>query len=601
MSNMNKTIQRKIMFRKISWELTFSYILVIVFSMAVLGIFLLNFVESYFTENARQDLYRQSQLIAESWPKSIRMGERPSREIRYFWSMVDRISNQTGYRVRVLSDRGISIYDTGGDEEPDISIRDEVVSALSGTPARGGTNMGLTQAYPVYDYGIPGTERQVIGVIYICRANTYLESILSYVRRQFYLGFSISLLISLMLALLFSHYITKPIVEITNQTDRMSAGNLKQRVEVKTRNELGTLSEKFNIMAEKLQGTMDQLLGEKNKLAAVINTMAGGVLVIDEDRKVVMINKTAIQMLGLRDSNILGKNINTIIPGSPLLLLIEDSEMKKETRSTLESLADGSSADAWISPLFSEEEKPSGAVIILNDITEFRRLDRMRAEFVSNVSHELRTPLASIKGLSELLIDGALEEEKAVDFLESINREIDRLTRLVKDLLDLSRMESGMMKFEVHPISVEEAITQVVTRLTPQAGKKNISIITELECSQPVKANMDRVQQVLINLVDNAIRHNRSNEKIIIRTARKDNYNQVEVEDTGPGINPEHLERIFERFYRADRARSRGQGGSGLGLAISQQIVENMGGTIGVNSTPKKGTTFYFTLPLWNE
>jgi two-component system, OmpR family, phosphate regulon sensor histidine kinase PhoR len=586
------------MLRKISWELTFSYILVIVFSIALLGIFLLNFVESYFTENVRQDLYRQAQLIAESWPKSIRIRETPSREIRYFWSMVDRISNQTGYRIRVLTDRGISIYDTGGEEEPDISIRDEVISALSGTPKAGKTEMDFTQAYPVYDYSIPGTERQIIGVIYICRAKTYLDSILSYVKRQFYLGFSISLIVSLMLSLLFSHYITKPVTEIIKQTDRITRGNLEQRVEVNTRNELGTLSEKFNLMAEKLQGTLNQLMGEKNKLATIINTMAGGVLVIDEEKKLVMINKTAVQMLGLRDTDIIGKKISTIIPGSPLLLLIEDSELKTETRNTMESMADGKSVDTWISPLFSDEERLSGAVIILNDITDLRRLDKMRTEFVSNVSHELRTPLASIKGLAELLIDGALEEEKAKDFLESINREVDRLTRLVKDLLDLSKMESGMMKFEVHSISTGEAVEQVIKRLRPQAGKKNISIVTSLECHQPVRANMDRVQQVLINLVDNSIRYNRKNDKIIVRTQQRDDYCLVEVEDTGPGINPEHLARIFERFYRADRARSREHGGFGLGLAISQQIVENMGGIIGVNSTPGKGTTFHFTLPL---
>jgi two-component system, OmpR family, phosphate regulon sensor histidine kinase PhoR len=588
------------MFRKISWELTFSYILVIVFSMAVLGIFLLNFVESYFHENTRQDLYRQSQLIAESWPKSIRMKEAPSREIRYFWNMVDRISNQTGYRIRVLTDRGISVYDTGGDEEPDLSIRDEVISALSGTPRGGKTDAGFTQAYPVYDYAIPGTERQIIGVIYICRAKTYLDSILSYVKRQFYLGFSISLLISLVLALIFSHYITRPIAEITKQTDRMAGGNLDQRVKVNTRNELGTLSEKFNLMAEKLQGTMNQLMGEKNKLATIINTMAGGVLVIDEEKKIVMINKTAVQMLGLRDTDIIGKKINTVIPGNPLLLLIEDSELKQETRNTLESMADSKSIDTWITPLFNDEDRLFGAVVILNDITDLKRLDRMRTEFVSNVSHELRTPLASIKGLAELLIDGALEDEKekAKDFLESINREVDRLTRLVKDLLDLSKMESGMVKFEVHPISVNEAVEQVVTRLTPQAGKKNIEIIKNLDCCQPVMANMDRIQQVLINLVDNSIRYSRKKDKIYIRTQHKDDCCLIEVQDTGPGINPEHLVRIFERFYRADKARSREQGGFGLGLAISQQIVENMGGTIGVNSNLGEGATFHFTLPM---
>lgn len=586
------------MFRKIRWELTITYILVIVFSMAILGVFLLNFIEDYFAKNARQELYRQAQLIAEGWPSSLSLKESSLVESRFYWNMIERISHQTGSRIRLLNERGMPIYDTGGKVEIDLSIRPEIKESLAGRTARGKVGGKYSQAYPIFEHNPSGSKSRVIGVVYVTRSRTYLQAILSYVKSQFYLGFIISLVLSVLLALLFSHYIAKPITEIAHQADLMARGNLDQRTVVNTKNEIGDLSEKFNLMAQKLKGTLDLLTSEKNKLAAIINNMAGGVLVIDYKWEIAMVNRTAFKLLGIRQKEILGKKISTVLPGHTLLQLLEDSGLEREVHGSLEDLPEDRAVDAHVTPLFSENNESVGAVVILNDVTEFRRLDRMRAEFVSNVSHELRTPLASIKGLAELLIDGALKEERADEFLNSINREVDRLTRLVKDLLDLSRMESGMVKMEIHPVNMSEAINQVVTRLTPQARKKNIEVITDLKCECLALANMDRLQQVLINLVDNAIRYTPPGEKIYTKLSCSSNRCLVEVQDTGPGITSKDLERVFERFYRADRARTRGVGGFGLGLAITKQIVENLGGEIGVQSKPGEGTNFYFTLPL---
>jgi two-component system phosphate regulon sensor histidine kinase PhoR len=589
------------MFRKIGWELTLSYVMVIVFSVAILGIFLLNFVEGYFTGNARQDLYRQAQLVAEGWPRNVSLREPAPNEIRFFWGMVERLSHQTGSRIRILSDRGAPVYDTGGEMEPDVPILPEVKSALSGTAMAGGSKASLAQAYPIFEKGPSGDGRAVIGVVYVSRSRIYLSQILSHVRSQFYLGFSISMLLSLLLALFFSHYITKPIVEITREADNIAQGRLDKRVRAGSRNEIGVLSSKFNMMADALQKTLNELTEEKNKLSVILKEMAGGVLVIESGGGIVMVNKIAYRILGIRQEDILGRNVNTVLPGHPLLRLLEDSDFSREAHGALEDLPDGTAVDAHVTPLFTDEGKPLGVVVILNDVTQFRRLDRMKTEFVSNVSHELKTPLASIKGLAELLLDGALKEEKASEFLESINREVDRLTRLVKDLLDLSKMESGMLRLEIHPLNICDIIQQVMMRLTPQAGRKNVEITTSFGCTFPVLADMDRIQQVIINLLDNAIRYTPPGEKIIVRTTEKEGRCLVEVSDTGPGISVENLERVFDRFFRVDRARSRGGGGFGLGLAITKQIVENHGGSIGVSSTPPRGTTFYFTLPLAGE
>lgn len=589
------------MFRKITWELTLTYILVILFSVGILASYLLGYLDDYFTQYMGNELFSQAYIIAEAWPRREKMANLSRREMSFYRGIITRMSNQTGSYIVILNDMGMPIWHwpESRKPEPGISILPEVRSALIGRPLGNYGGDYLIQTYPVKDFSESGEKDQVVGVVYITRSKTYLQSILIELRNRFLMGFLIALGVSMILSLIFSHYITKPIVDITRVAEKMEHGDLNSRAKVTTRNEIGVLSKRFNTMAEKLQKTLQDLMGEKNKLAAIINHMAGGVLVVNTQGEIIMTNRTTLNFLGIRNPHIIGENVSKAIPGNSLLHLLEDSEYKREVHGPLEEAPESRSIDAHITPLFSEEGTPMGAVIILNDVTQFRRLDRMRTEFVSNVSHELRTPLASIKGLTEILIDGALhDEDKAEEFLESINREVDRLTRLVKDLLDLSKMESGMIVMEKHPVNLEEIVMQVISRLSPQSKKKNIQITAHLKCRHAVFANMDRVQQVLINLLDNALRYTPPGQKVFVRLTEKGEYVLVEVEDTGPGISSEDMERVFERFFRADRARARHEGGFGLGLAISKQIIDNLNGTIGVYSFPPKGTTFYFTLPL---
>ena len=591
------------MFRKVAWELTLTYFLIIIFSMGVLGTYLLGYLDDYFTRYMGNQLFTQAYTIAEAWPRSQQVETLTRKETYFYRGIITRLSNQTGTHVVILSERGSPVWNwpPSVSYDPNISLSAEVKSALEGKPMRGSHDEYLSQAYPIKEITNEGKDTRIIGVVYISRSKTYLHSIIIELRNRFFSGFLISLAASLFLSLIFSYYITKPITEMTKAAESMTKGDLNTRARIMGRNEIGILALRFNAMAEKLQGTLEALMGEKNKLSAIINHMAGGVVVVDTGGEVIMVNSTALKLLGLRDTKVLGKKISRIIPGHSLLHLLEDSQFNREVHGPLEEMPDDRSVDAHITPLFSEKDIPIGMVVILNDVTEFHRLDQMKTQFVSNVSHELRTPLASIKGLAELLIDGALKEDCAEDFLDSINREVDRLTRLVKDLLDLSKMESGMVKMEKHPVNMENLIVQVLKRLTPQAKKKNLIIVADMKCKKPAFANMDRVQQVLINLVDNAMRYTPRDNKIFVRLLDKGDHCKVEVEDTGPGISPENLERVFERFFRADRARARHGGGFGLGLAICRQIIDNLNGTIGVHSEPPNGTTFYFTLPLVEE
>ncbi|MHB2020880.1 MAG: ATP-binding protein, partial [Candidatus Xenobia bacterium] len=378
-----------------------------------------------------------------------------------------------------------------------------------------------------------------------------------------------------------------PLRKITAAAERMAQGDLSQMVQVRSSNEIGFLARRFNYMASELRRRNSELEEERNKLVAVLTNMAGGALLIDPQGQIVIKNRSAMQLLGAQEVNPDEEKL------APLMGIIDNAVRSKASGSEELPLPYGRVAHVMWTALHSEEQELIGFVMVMNDITELRRIDEMRREFVTNVSHELRTPLASLKGLAEILLDGALKEEEGKRFLRSINREIDRLTRLVKDLLDLSKIESGLVKFEVREVDLHALVEDILQRMERRFD--TFRLRSELAPSR-VLADSDRVEQVVINLLDNAIRHTPPGEEIRIQITSDGEHQQVTVENVGSGIPSGELSRIFERFYRIDKHRSRDLGGTGLGLSISRHIVERLGGRIWAESNGRE-TRFIFTLP----
>lgn len=339
---------------------------------------------------------------------------------------------------------------------------------------------------------------------------------------------------------------------------------------------------------------------EKGRMQAILTSMVDGVVAVDKDGRIVQANRAAENMFMRREQYMLGQTFTSLFNLNEL-----EEMIKKVLQSNQEVFEDNGlfhgSENIYrihIVPIRNDDNETEGAVAVFHDVTDARVFDQMRSEFVANVSHELRTPLTSIKGFVETLLDGALEDKLLCRrFLSIIDNETNRLTRLIDDLLSLSSIENKEIKVHMARVNLVESVKSVFNILGPQATDKNLSMELIYPSHLPcVKADEDLVGQVLINLLDNAIKYTPDNGKIVVRISRQKGKLITRITDTGIGIPKESLPRLFERFYRVDKARSRVQGGTGLGLAIAKHIVELHGGNVFVDSEPGQGSTFTFCL-----
>lgn len=352
--------------------------------------------------------------------------------------------------------------------------------------------------------------------------------------------------------------------------------------------------------ARSLQEQLYSLLAEKGQLEAMLAHMAEGVLLLDHKGRILALNPAAEGIFQVRREEVLGRYHLEITHNSELeerlrrVLAEGRSEAVEFTRAWPQEQV----LEARLAPVYRGEEQV-GALMVIHDITRFRRLERMRSEFVANVSHELRTPLTAIRGFAETLLEGADEDpETRRHFLSLMHKEAQRLSALIEDLLDLSRLESGRVRFQFGEVALGELCHEVAERLRPRAEQAGLSLRVEIPPDlPPVRGDRDRLAQVLINLVDNAIKYTPSGGEIRVMARPEGAVVRVLVQDTGIGIPRSDLPRVFERFYRVDKARSRASGGTGLGLSIVKHIVEAHGGEVGVESELGKGSTFFFTVP----
>jgi len=411
------------------------------------------------------------------------------------------------------------------------------------------------------------------------------------------LSFLIAVILSLIFGYALSKTITVPIVNLMHKAREMAAGHFGQVMEVKSDDEIGKLTKAFNFMSRELRKTLNQISREKSKIETILNYMTDGVIAFNINGEVIHINPVAKAILGIEkcdfDFNEFSKRYN-------LDVSIEEVKYLEIYNAKEVSTNIGEKYVKIYFALFTDEENNAdGVIAVLHDITEQQKLENMRKEFVANVSHELRTPLTSIKSYAETLLDGALEDrELAGKFLSVINSEADRMTRLVKDLLQLSRLDNNQMKWDMQKISFEDLVRNCVEKVKFESEEKNqtlecFTIGEELE----IVADKDRMEQVVLNILTNAIKYTPEGGKITVYIGRMYSEVYVKVVDSGIGIPREDLGRIFERFYRTDKARSREMGGTGLGLAIAKEIVEAHKGSISVASEPGKGTEVTVKLP----
>lgn len=394
----------------------------------------------------------------------------------------------------------------------------------------------------------------------------------------------------------------QPIDNITQTALQLAKGNYRARA-YETES-LGTaqLSLTINVLARNLQEITTVREMEQERLKTLIENMGSALIMIDRQGKISLVNKFFMDEFGLTKNDIQEKFYKEIDIPHVLERFIENifvTESPARDQLEFTSGLNKKHLDVYGAPVLGEHERWLGIVIVSQDISELKHLEQIRKDFVANVSHELRTPVTSIKGFSETLLDGAYQDEATLlSFLEIIHTESNRLQFLVKDLLDLSKVEQTGFQVDVHPTDMNEVIGRAVEMIKPRIEEKSLHLDVQLE-QVIVLGDADRLIQVMMNLLINAITYSTANTAIKIRLYQKNNQAVIEIEDEGVGIETAEIGRLFERFYRVDRDRSRNSGGTGLGLAIVKHLIEAHQGKIDVESQIGVGTTFTIYLPLW--
>ncbi|OPY57683.1 MAG: Alkaline phosphatase synthesis sensor protein PhoR [Pelotomaculum sp. PtaU1.Bin035] len=392
-----------------------------------------------------------------------------------------------------------------------------------------------------------------------------------------------------------------PIEEISYVAQDMARGNLEQEIRIFAQDEIGDLARSINYLARELKKNIDEVILEKNKIQAILASMCDGVIALDNWGRVILVNPVVEKLFGITLEACRGKNVSRVIRNNDFdKLLNQFLETGQAVQKQIQILTpEPRIFRIQVTPLQNTGTDRGGMVALLRDFTGRKRLEDMRSEFVANVSHELRTPLTSIRGFAETLLYGTLEDPAvARQFLEIINAEAERLTRLIDELLNLSKIEDHKSAPDWQPVVMEQLIKRVVAIFQPRAAEKNLTIKINLPENLPViQGDPDMLSQVLINLIDNAVSYTQAGGEICVCASVGENEIKVDVRDNGIGIPPDSLSRLFERFYRVDKARSREQGGTGLGLSIVKHIIEVHHGSVHVESKVGEGSIFSFVLP----
>jgi PAS domain S-box-containing protein len=412
-------------------------------------------------------------------------------------------------------------------------------------------------------------------------------------------GGLVALAVAAGIGLFVSRRITRPIVEMQRIARRMSEGDFTVRAPVRSVDEIASLSRAINVMAVRLRDKIQDLEDEHAKVGAILDGMVEGVVAVDSHDHILLMNERARAILGLDRERGLGKPLLEVIRNTDLHDVVRASRASAGQPPVPHEFSVGAHVIRVSAVPLALGGDERSVVMVLHDVTELRRLEQVRTEFVANVSHELRTPLTAIQGYIETLQGGALEErENARKFLEIVHRHTERLGRLLNDLTDLSNIELGKVVLRLAPTPLASVVESVIDIIRPRADAAAVSVESALpDALPPVLADHDRLEQILINLVDNAVKYSRPGGRVSISAALADAATvEVSVRDAGVGIPAADLPRITERFYRVDKARSRALGGTGLGLAIVKHLVIAHGGELSIESELDRGTLVRFTL-----
>ena len=531
-----------------------------------------------FYEESFEQVLREARLVGAQWHAGLDVD-----------SLADAAGRALGHRVTLIDSLGRVVGDSEFDPPAIARLENHLARPEVADAARNGTGIARRLSPSAGDEELYAAVRAGSGFARVSVSAASIQQLFARARSDVFVSAGVAVLLAFVLAWLFSRSVARPVVELRDVARSLAAGDLSRRPSLAAPGEVGDLASAVHRLAEQLSGRIEALEAEETRLATLTESLNEGVIAIDARQQVTRVNERARHLLSIRD----------VVP-------FPASNLPRERglREAIGAALSGEAVDAHELQIGGRElaltarPLPSGgAVVALFDLTPVRRLETVRRDFVANVSHELRTPLTVISGFAETLLDESLPAEQRRQFSETVLANARRMQRIVDDLLDLSRIESGGWKPDPSRVEIDAVASEAFAAAEHRRGTKQVDMRLDVAPDAThVWADPTALRQVLTNLVDNAVRHTAEG-SITIASRRTPNGIRIDVTDTGIGIAPDHLPRIFERFYRVDAGRSRSEGGTGLGLAIVKHLVEGHGGRVHAESTLGRGTTVHVELP----
>jgi two-component system phosphate regulon sensor histidine kinase PhoR len=583
------------MFSSIRWRIAIPFIILIFSVMLGLGIYLSNFVRESQSQSIEENITAEAHFIS----KIISQYWRNGFDVYTIDQLANEWSEILDVRITIITPEGDVIGESHLDRQDmeNHLNRPEVQDAINtggGQSVRFSRSLGYELFYaavPIYN------EEELVGIARTAYPIEAISANIAQIHRTILLATLVSTVLAILIATLIAIRSTRPLLELADFLRESSLTDQGEDYLPLSNGEVGQLARAFKNQSIQFRKQIDELNDERSKLSAVLDQMTDGVLIVDHQSNVQLLNPAAERMFNILGEDALGKSLASTIRHHQLIDLwrLCQQTLQDQTASLEIPMTQ---AYLHASAISLERILPGNTLLLFQDLTEIRRLETVRRDFISNISHELRTPLASLKALAETLLEGALDDPPASRrFLQRMETEVDSLALMVQELLELSRIESGKVPLQLVPYSPNDLLTGAAERLWLQAERNELTISIDCEKELPdVLADPRRVEQVIVNLLHNSIKFSLPGGNIILAAKQSDSLIEFSVKDSGIGVPADDLPRIFERFYKTDRARSKA--GTGLGLAISRHLVEAHQGKIWAESTEGKGSTFYFTLPI---
>lgn len=590
--------------KRLWFRIASAFFILILILTVILWFILAALLKNAYTDVTRDHLIENAQMVTQLISASESYDEREQLQ-----ELIKNFEQPIQMRFTVVDTEGVVLADSENDPEKmnNHFDRPEIQDVLQQNETFGESiRHSTTQDFNMMYVALPlVSEGETVGAVRSSLSLGIIDDAMDQLRFSLSIALGLMFLIAAIATTMLARSITRPIDTIMNVTSRLRRKDYSSRVSTEAKGEIGDLSQSINALAASLQSQMKEIEENEQQLTSIISNMVSGVMLVNQDGKVTLMNASMEKFLSQHKDNLIGQPYEKVgerFALSPHIHAVFETNEKvhEEVHSYYphERIM-----DAHLAPYYGQGWQQCGVIIVLHDITEIRRLEKMRSDFVANVSHELKTPVTSVRGFSETLMSGEVtDEETTQQFLKIIHDESQRLDRLIRDLLNLSKIEKQEMPLNLEPLNLTALAHEVSVTLQGAIEEKK----TRLALPDPsrdvyLEGDEDRLRQIILNLVGNGI--NYTAEGGAVKLSLKEDTNNVRliIEDDGIGIPEESLPRIFERFYRVDRARSRHSGGTGLGLAIVKHLIESHHGEIEVESREGEGTTFIVTLPKKQE